>query len=167
FAFPLVLTDATREAQSAGTPPNTFKHVRTIPDASTSNVPHPNADFLYSQGWLDLSKGSVVLTVPDTKGRYSLLSLLDAYSNVVASIGKRTTGSEKRQFAIVGPSFKGTLPEGTSEVKSPTNLAWIFGRTAVGDKADIANAIKLQDQYKLSAASAAAKGAPAAKAPAP
>jgi hypothetical protein len=168
FAFPLVLTDVTREAQSAGTPPNTFKHRRSMPDAATTDVASPNADFLYSQAWLDLSKGPVVLTVPETKGRYYLLALLDAYTNVVASIGKRTTGTDKRQFAIVGPGFKGTLPEGTSEVRSPTNLAWIFGRTAVSDRADIANAVKVQDQYKLAGAAAKspppAKGAPAAKA---
>jgi len=166
FAFPLVLTDVTREMQAGATPPNTFRHRRTIPDATTTDVASPNADFLYSQAWLDLSKGPVVLTVPDTKGRYYLLALLDAYTNVVSSIGKRTTGTEKRQFAIVGPGFKGAIPEGASEVKSPTNLAWIFGRTAVEDKADLANATKIQDQYKLSGP--AAKGAaPAKGAPAP
>src|SRR4051812_17533733 len=53
FAFPLVLTDVTREAQSGGVS-NTFRHVRTIPDASTTSVARPNADFLYSQAWLDL-----------------------------------------------------------------------------------------------------------------
>jgi hypothetical protein len=169
FAFPLVLTDVTREVQSGGAS-NTFRHVRTMPDASTANVAYPNADFLYSSAWLDLSKGPVVLTVPDTKGRYYLLALLDAYTNVVSSIGTRTTGTEKRQFAILGPNFKGTVPEGTSEVRSPTNLAWIFGRTAVGDKGDAANAAKIQDQYKLAGPAqkgAPAKGAAAAKAPAP
>ena len=171
FAFPLVLTDVTRDVQNAGLPQNTFKHRRTVPDASTTDIVNPNADFLYSQAWLDLSKGPVVLTVPDTKGRYYLLALLDAYTNVAASIGKRTTGSEKRQFAIVGPHYKGAVPEGTSEVKSPTDLAWIFGRTAVNDKADAGNATKLQDQYKLTEPAAAAKGksakgaAPAAAAP--
>ncbi len=166
FAFPLVLTDVTREAQSGGAS-NTFRHVRTIPDASTTGTAHPNADFLYSQAWLDLSKGPVVLTVPDTKGRYYLLALLDAYTNVVASIGKRTTGTEKRQFAIVGPGYKGAVPEGTSEVKSPTDLAWIFGRTAVEDKGDLANATKIQDQYKLAgpAQKAPAKGAAKGAAP--
>ena len=162
FAFPLVLTEVTREVQGAGTPVNTFKYQRTIPDAATAGAgPSPNADFLYSQAWLDLSKGPVILTVPDTKGRYYLLALLDSYTNVVASIGKRTTGTEKRQFAIVGPGYKGALPEGTSEVRVPTDLAWIFGRTAVSDKADLANALKIQDQYKL--AGPAQKGAPATK----
>ena len=172
YAFPLVLTDVSREAQSAGTPINTFKHRRTIPDATSTDVASPNADILYSQAWLDLSKGPVILTVPETKGRYYLLALLDAYTNVVASIGKRTTGTEKRTFAIVGPGFKGSLPEGTSEVRSPTDLAWIFGRTAVSDKADVANAVKIQDQYKLAGpaqktAAPPAKGAPAAKGAAP
>jgi hypothetical protein len=174
YAFPLVLTDVTRETETAGGSVNTFKHTRTIPDASTAGAAHPNADFLYSQGWLDLSEGPVVLTVPDTKGRYYLLALLDAYTNVAASIGKRTTGTEKRQFAIVGPGFKGAVPEGTSEVKSPTDLAWIFGRTAVEDRGDLANAVKVQDQYKLEgpkkkapAKAAGKRGAAPAKTAAP
>src|SRR4030095_2379210 len=73
YAFPLVLTDVTREVQSAGTAPNTLKHRRTLPDTSTTE-PNANADFLYSQAWLDLSKGPIILTVPDTKGRYYLLA---------------------------------------------------------------------------------------------
>ena len=69
YAFPLVLTDVTRETQSAGLAPNTFKHRRTTPDASSTDVANPNPDFLYSNAWLDLSKGPVLLSVPDTKGR--------------------------------------------------------------------------------------------------
>lgn len=167
YAFPLVLTDVTREVESAGVGVNTFKHRRTVPDAA-ANTTNPNADFLYSQAWLDLSKGPVILSVPDTKGRYYLLALLDAYTNVAGSIGKRTTGTEARKFAILGPNYKGPVPEGTSEVRSPTNLAWIFGRMAVNDAADIAAATKLQDQFKLTGPSTApAKGGKATKGPAP
>jgi hypothetical protein len=164
YAFPLVLTDVTREVQSGAAAPNTFRHRRTIPDATSTDA-NPNADFLYSYAWLDLSKGPLILSVPDTKGRYYLLALLDAYTNVAGSIGTRTTGTEKRQFAIVGPRWKGALPPDTSEVRSPTELAWIFGRTAVTDKADLGNANKIQDQYKLASPTPPAKGAKGAPTP--
>jgi len=170
WGFPLVLTDVTREVETADVGMNAFKHRRTVPDATTAGATNPNADFLYSQAWLDLSKGPVILTVPDTKGRYYLMALLDAYTNVAGSIGKRTTGSETRKFALVGPGFKGAVPEGTTEVRLPTNLAWIFARTAVDDSADIAAAVKLQDQYRLSGGGSAApakKGAKGATAAAP
>ena len=93
--------------------------------ATAATAPTPG-----SQAWLDLSRGPVVLSVPDTKGRYYLMALLDAYTNVAGSIGKRTTGTEARKFAILGPNYKGPVPEGTSEVRSPTNLAWIFGSSS-------------------------------------
>ena len=112
FAFPLVLTDVTREVQSAGRRRTRSSTCARFPMRPTATVAQPNADFLYSQAWLDLSKGPVVLTVPETKGRYYLLALLDGYTNVAASIGKRTTGTEKRQFAIVGPDLQGHAPRG-------------------------------------------------------
>ncbi len=158
WGFPLVLTDVTREIETAGVGMNTFKHRRTLPDATSAGA-NPNADFLYSQAWLDLSKGPVILSVPDTKGRYFLLALLDAYTNVAGSIGKRTTGTDARTFALVGPHYKGAAPEGAAEVRLPTDLAWIFARTAVSGPADVAAAIKLQDQFKLSGG--AGKSAPA------
>ena len=91
FAYPLVVTDVTREVQAAKVGMNEFRHDRAVPNASTTDVAFPNADFLYSQAWLDLSKGPIVLSVPDTKGRYYLVAMLDAWTNVATSIGKRTT----------------------------------------------------------------------------
>lgn len=164
WGFPLVLTDVTREVATAGIGMNVFKHERSVPDATTAGAVNPNADFLYSQAWLDLAKGPVLLSVPDTKERYYLLALLDAYTNVAGSIGKRTTGTEARSFALVGPHYKGSVPETATEVRLPTELAWIFARTAVNDAADIANAIKVQDQFKLTVSGAPSK-APKGKAP--
>ena len=113
FAFPLVLTDVTREVQSAGRRPNTFKHVRTIPDATT-------ADVASAERRLPLL-ASVARPVqgprrPDRAGHQG--SLLPARAARRAtptsrrSIGKRTTGTEKRQFAIVGPELQGNAPRG-------------------------------------------------------
>jgi hypothetical protein len=160
FAYPLVLMDVTRQVNAASTPLNTFAHKRTVPDATSVDAVNPNADFLYSQAWLDLSKDPVILSVPDTKGRYYLIALLDAWTNVATSIGTRTTGVEKRQFAIVGPRWKGTLPPDVTEVKSPTDLAWLFARIQINGKADRAAASKMQEQIKVTPL--ARKGAAAA-----
>ena len=166
YAYPIVLMDIARQVQEAKVPVNTFAHKRAVPDASATDVASPNADFLYSQAWLDLSKGPIILSVPDTKGRYYLIAMLDAWTNVAASLGKRTTGTEKGEFAIVGPKWKGTLPGGVSEVKSPTDMAWLFGRTEVNGKSDAATAAKIQDQYKLKPLAAPGKaGAKATAAP--
>jgi hypothetical protein len=123
---------------------------------------NPNADFLYSQAWLDLSKGPVTLSAPDTRGRYYLIAMLDAWTNVAASLGKRTAGTEKAVFAIVGPSWKGTLPGGVSEVRSPTELAWLVGRTQTSGGADLDAASRIQNQFTLTRLSD--RGRPGAKA---
>jgi hypothetical protein len=157
FAYPLVLTDVTRQVNTASAPPNTFAHKRVVADASSVDA-NPNADFLYSQAWLDLSKEPVILSVPDTKGRYYLIALLDAWTNVATSIGKRTTGTEKRDFAIVGPRWKGTLPADVTEIKSPTDLAWLFTRIEIAGKADRAAAAKLQEQFKVTPLAQRGKG---------
>ena len=151
FAYPLVLTEATRNVQTARTAVNAFQHKHTMPDATTTDVDHPNADFLYSQAWLDLSKEPVVLSVPETKGRYYLIALLDAWSNVAGSIGTRTIGADKREFVLVGPRFKGEYPAllSGSEIKVPTELAWLFARTEIKGKSDMAAATKMQDQISV------------------
>ncbi len=169
YGFPLVLTDVTREVDTAGLPPDTFRHDRTLPNAASIAEANPNADFLYSQAWLDLSKGPVILSAPDMRGRYYLVATLGAWTNVVASLGTRTTGSGKEEFAIVGPHWKGKLPGGVSEVQSPTDLAWLFARTQTSGGADLQAAAKIQSQFKLTPLSghgkSGKKAAPAQPAP--
>ena len=159
YAFPLVLTEVTRQIETAGVPSDTFRHERTLPDATTTGVANPNRDFLYSQAWLDLSQGPVILSVPDTRGRYYLIAMLGAWSNVVASLGTRTTGTGRIKFALVGPNWKGKLPGGVSMVRSPTELAWLFARTRTEGGADLKAAAWIQDQFRISPLSGRRKGA--------
>ena len=166
YAYPLVLMDVARQIATAKSPINTLAHRRTLPDATTGE-PNADIDMLQSTAWLDLSKEPMVLSVPDTKGRYYVISMIDGWTNVFASPGKRVTGTDKAEFAIVGPKWKGTLPPGVEEVRAPTDTAWIIARIQTNGKADVAAVNKIQDQLKLAPLSRAGKkgGAPVANAP--
>src|SRR6516225_5621575 len=123
YFYPLVIMDVTRKHFSnveagkmfARGPMNTFSHARTFPPATFRGATHPNFDTLYSVGWLDLTKEPVVLSVPDTQGRYYLLQLLDMWTDSFAGMGKRTTGTSPGDFAVVGPGWQGDLPKGVQE----------------------------------------------------
>jgi hypothetical protein len=159
FGFPLVLMDATARRMEVG--PNQFQHRTAFPDASFTDVVSPNADTLYSSAWLDLSQEPVVLSVPDTDGRYYLMPMLDAWTNVFASPGKRTTGTRKAEFAVCGPDWKGSLPGTVHEIRAPTNLVWIIGRTQTNGPADYANVHAVQAGYRLAPLSRWGKSAKA------
>jgi hypothetical protein len=88
------------------------------------------------------------------KGRYYLMQMLDAWTNVFSSPGTRTTGSGKADFAIVGPGWKGALPAGLKKIEAPTNLVWILGRTQTNGKADYPAVHAIQDKYRLTPLSA-------------
>lgn len=162
YGFPLVVMDVTRQVstgvpspQGARAPVNQFAHVMKYPDASFKDVVRANVDTLYSVVWLDLSREPQVLSVPNTDGHYYLMPILDAWTNVIASPGTRTTGSGAGTFAITGPDWKGTLPVGiTEEIKSPTNMCWIIGRTQANGPKEYAVVNAIQKQYTITPLSA-------------
>ena len=153
----------------AGTnaPMGQLANIRAFPDATFTDVVSPNADTLYSQGWLDLAKEPIVMSVPDTHGRYYLMEMLDGWTNVFASPGKRSTGTARADFAITGPRWSGALPAGVKEIKSPTALVWIIGRTQTNGKADYAAVHAIQDGYKVTPLSAWGKPHTCAEGPLP
>jgi hypothetical protein len=163
FGYPLIIMDVTKDQMTAvpaptpdggAAPINQFATQPTSPNASFTTVVSPNADTLYSQAWLNLSKEPMVLSVPATNGRYYLMPMLDAWTNVFASPGTRTTGTGAGNFAIVGPRWNGTLPAGLTKIKAPTDTVWIVGRTQQNGPADIPAVRALQVQYKLTPLSA-------------
>ena len=156
YGFPLVIMDATRRkltnvatpgAWSA--PMNQFANVPQYPDASFKDVVRANVDTLYSVASIDVSKEPMVLSVPDTHGRYYMMPMVDAWTNIFASPGKRTTGTKAGNFAITGPGWSGALPKGVQELKSPTSMVWLIGRTQTNGPKDYAAVHAIQKQYKL------------------
>jgi hypothetical protein len=66
YLYPLVMMDVTL-----------FVNVEAVPPADFKAVVRPNFDTLYSSAFLDLTKEPIVVSIPDTKGCYYLLPMLD------------------------------------------------------------------------------------------
>jgi hypothetical protein len=157
YGYPLVTVEMTRRVTTNTVKPEglhgpmgQFASLREYPTAAFKDVTAPNADTLYSSAWLDLSQGPWILQLPDEHGRYYLMPMLEAWTNVFASPGTRTTGTAAGEFAIVGPGWHGELPPGVEELRSSTNLVWNIGRTyCSGTPEDYTAVHAIQDQYKL------------------
>lgn len=157
YGYPLVTMEMTRRvmtnvASVEGTrgPMGQFVNIREYPSAAFRDVTAPNADTLYSTAWLDVGKEPYVLSLPDEKSRYFLMPMLSGWTDVFEVPGKRTTGTDAQKYAITGPGWKGELPEGVKELKSPTSMVWILGRTyCTGTKEDYEAVHALQAQYSL------------------
>ena len=132
---------------SSGSHMNDFLNERVLPNSNYTTIVRPNVDTLYSQAWLDLSQQPVVLYVPATHNRYYLMEFLDAWTNVFASIGARTTGTAAGAYAIAGPQWNGMLPEGIMRVDAPTNTVWVIGRTQTNGPSDYSTVHAIQDRY--------------------
>jgi hypothetical protein len=157
YGYPLVTMEMTRRIMTNVAAPQGNRgpmgqviKARTYPDASFRDVTAPNADTLYTTAWIDVGNEPWVLSIPDMKDRYFLLPMLDAWTNVFQVPGKRTTGTGAQTYAITAPGWKGTLPAGVEEYKSPTNLVWILGRIYCTGTAEDYDAVHAaQDQFKL------------------
>ena len=90
YAYPLILMEITRrvtvnvaDASHFGkVPMNQFGNLPAFPDATFTDVVRPNADTLYSFMWFDVSKEPLLISVPDSEGRYYLLPMLDMWTDV-------------------------------------------------------------------------------------
>jgi len=150
YGYPLVLMTVTKNIMLAGGAElNQFVNARNFPTPSYSTIVRPNVDTLYSMAWLDLANEPVILSVPETQGRYYLMEFLDAWTNVFASIGARTTGTKKQTFIITGPLWNGLLPEGVTRIQAPTNTVWIIGRTQTNGPQDYPAVHAIQNNFLL------------------
>ncbi len=158
YAYPIVSMDVTMrqatnvpDASSVNmrAPINQFAHARAYPRADEKDVVRYNFDTLYSFAWLNLTQEPLVLSVPDTEGRYYLLPMLDMWSDVFAVVGSRTTGTKAGHYGIVAPGWTGALPDGVVKIVAPTPSIWIIGRTQTNGPSDYEAVHKVQDGYRL------------------
>ena len=102
-----------------------FRKRPGVPPADLKVVVRVNFDTLYSIAWLDLTKESQIVSLPDTGGRFYLMPMLDTWTDVFASPGWRTTGTQAANFLLTPPGWSGAVPEGLTRINAPTPYVWI------------------------------------------
>ena len=99
----------------------------------------------------------MIVSVPDTGGRYYLLPMLDMWTDVFASPGWRTTGTQAGNFLVAPPGWRPDLrerfdefrlPGDTQRIEAPTPIVWIIGRTKTDGPPDYDEVRKIQAGYK-------------------
>jgi len=157
YFYPLISMDITRKQftniepgkELGKGPMDMIVSVPQYPPANFKGVVRPNFDTLYSIAWLDLTKEPMVVSAPDTGGRYYLLPMLDMWTDVFASPGWRTTGTQAGNFLITPSGWTGKVPDGFSRIDAPTPYVWVIGRTKTDGPPDYDAVHKIQAGYKV------------------
>ena len=115
---------------SSPLPVNTLYLSNSIDTGST--IVSPNTSVLYANGFLDLSTNPYVVNYPQSSV-YNVLQIMDAYTNVQASVGSRvnTCGSVVLYYANASyaDQVKAAYPNNSIAIYTPQ--AWLIGRVAV------------------------------------
>lgn len=157
YFYPLLTMDVTRKQftniepgkEFGKGPMNMFTNIPAYPPGDFKGVVRPNFDTLYSIAWLDMTQEPMIVSAPDTGGRYYLLPMLDMWSDVFASPGWRTTGTKAGDFLVAPPGWSGKVPDGVTRIDAPTPYVWIVGRTKTDGPEDYDAVHKIQAGYKV------------------
>src|SRR5262249_60911892 len=79
---------------------------------------HPDLDVVYSEAWVAIDdKSCTLIDVPDIKGRYYTVQVLNGWGEVIANINERTRPKHPYgKFALCLKDATATLPKGTARI---------------------------------------------------
>jgi Protein of unknown function (DUF1254) len=120
----------------------------------------PNVDTLYSSAWLDLSDGPLVVSAPDTAGRYYLLPVYDMWTDAFAVPGRRTSGTREAHWSPVPTGWTGELPPGGPTGPGPDTDRLDHRSDEEGRPADYEAVHAIQDGFRITALSGWPEEAP-------
>jgi hypothetical protein len=159
YGYSLVTTELTRmattntvtaSAETMQAPLNQVVNVPSYPPADYKGVTAPNADTLYTFGFINVTKEPMVFSYPNMGTRYFLFPIYDAWTDVIAAPGKRTEGDSAHNVLITGPNWHGTVPAGMIHLKSPSGSLFMIGRVyCTGTPADLSAVHALQAKFRL------------------
>ena len=110
-----------------------FSHQRQPADPTFNAFRVPNVDNLYSNAFLDLTDGPVLVHIPEMGDRYYTLNFQDAYANAT-NLSSRTVGPGGGDFLVTAPHQWGMRPprgaRHAQEFRVATPYMWILLRIA-------------------------------------
>lgn len=156
FAAPLVAMYNLRSTVAVGpnpkAPPNSIWRMEDISTpklAAESGYVSPNLDVIYGFGFADLGAEPVILTAPDSDGRYYMIEIVDMYTNAFACPAGGPSGYKGGKFALVGAGWKCVLPADVQRIDAPTRWIEPRPRANVKGEADLPAAKKVMQGIAL------------------
>lgn len=130
YGYPLVTFDKVRQQNTNVASPDAehapvgqMIKMRSYPAVDNHCCAAPNSDTLYTMVWLDVSDEPWIIKVPAMGERYYILPFLDGWSEVFHVASQPLSGGGAQTYAVTGPGWSGTLPQGVIELylqaKSP------------------------------------------------
>jgi len=155
YAYPLVLMEITRRIwtnvetpNGVRGPMNQFSHSKYLIDDKYTDIVGVDASTMFSSFWYDVSNEPLYVELPDSKGRYYVLELIDMWTDIFSILGTRTMGNHPQSYVLANSSWKGTIPEGAILIKSPTNIGMLIISMDFRGLTDYPEAWKFQKQLK-------------------
>lgn len=146
YGFSLVVTEITHW----GSDDKSFHHLRTFPTDKVNKIVKMNNDTLYSTAWTQLAHTPYLVHIPKITERYYLFPILDAYTNVVASIGTRTPEQAEGDYLLL---YQNTpVPEGYESyrvIRLKNSLNAILLRIETRGKEDYPIVNRIQDSITI------------------
>ncbi len=145
FGYPLVAAElarrvATNVERPAGrqAPMGQLVHA---PAAPAELAPRASLDEVAVEAWLDVGAEPWLLSLPDARGRFHVVTIRSAWNETLDSSGGKGGKGRAARVAVTSQAWSGKLPAGVRQVRSPTALVRIEGRAlAAGTPADRAEA---------------------------
>ncbi len=147
--FPPVLMDLVRRAHPVG-----FHQFQVIPHDAANLAPglaDNDPRVVICSAFLDIANEPVVLRLPHTFGRFFSLTLLDSVGQPFESVGSRTGDDVGVDLALVGPSWRGELPQGLRARRAPGGLIWAVSRIHAHSQLDRRDTVKVAESLGVAA----------------
>jgi len=103
----------------------------------------PNVNTIYGFGLMDLAQEPIIVTAPDSNGRYYMVEIVDMWNNAFAYAAGKEIGYKGGKYALVGPGWNGELPADVKRIDAPTRWVVVQPRVHVKDQADLDGALKV------------------------